>query len=60
MPWLTIILHLFVGTTLAGSAIVALLVVGSGTMTSILATAIAGYIVAIPVSVVIARALKNA
>lgn len=59
MPWLTIILHLFIGSTLAGSGVIAVLVMGYGTLMPILWAALAGFVVAIPVSVMISRALKG-
>lgn len=59
MPWLTIVLHLFIGTTLAGSAVIAVLAAGMGTTMPIIWAALAGFVVAIPVSIMIARALKG-
>lgn len=60
MTWLIIILHLFVGSTLAGVGIVAVLVMGYVSMVSIATAVLVGYTVAIPLSAVIARAMKNA
>ena len=59
MPWLTIILHLFIGSTLAGSGVIVVLVAGYGDLMPILWAALAGFVVAIPVSVMTARALKG-
>ena len=59
MLWLTLVLHLFIGSTLAGTAVIAVLVAGKGTLTSILLAVIAGYVVATPVSIMVARALKG-
>lgn len=59
MPWLTIILHLFIGSTLAGSGVIAVLAAGYGTLMPILWAALAGFVIAIPVSIMIARALKG-
>lgn len=59
MPWLTIILHLFIGSTLAGSAVIAVLAAGMGTLMPILWAALAGFVAAIPVSIMVAKALKG-
>jgi predicted PurR-regulated permease PerM len=47
---LGLILHLFIGSTLAGSAIIVALVMGQDTMTPILIAALIGFLVAIPVT----------
>ena len=60
MMWLTIILHMFVGTTVAGVGIIALLVTGNASLVAIGVAALIGYVAAIPLSVDIARAVKNA
>lgn len=60
MMWLTIILHMFVGTTVAGVGIIGLLVTGNASLVAIGVAALIGYVAAIPLSVVIARAVKNA
>ena len=56
---LGLILHLFIGSTLAGSAVIAALVTGHGTMTPILVTALVGFIAAFPVSYLVARKLTQ-
>lgn len=45
---LGLILHLFIGSTLAGSAIIVALVMGQDTMTPILIAALLGFLIAIP------------
>lgn len=47
---LGLILHLFIGSTLAGSAVIAALVMGQDTMTPILIAAALGFLMAIPVT----------
>lgn len=59
MPWLTLILHLFIGSTLAGIGVIAVLTAGFGTLMPILWAALAGFIIAIPVSILVSRALKG-
>lgn len=59
MPWLTLILHLFIGSTLAGIGVIAVLTAGYGTLMPILWAALAGFIIAIPVSILVSRALKG-
>ena len=59
MSWLTLILHLFIGSTLAGTGVIAVLVAGYGTLIPILWAALAGFVIAIPVSIMISRALKG-
>ena len=44
MIWLMVILHLFIGSTLAGSLVIAALAFGFGTLTPILITAAAGFV----------------
>lgn len=57
MIWLMVILHVFIGSTLAGSFVVAALAFGFGTLTPILITAVAGFVVAFPVSWFVAKRL---
>lgn len=54
---LSLILHLFIGATLSGIAIVVALVAGVASLWAILGAAIAGFVVAFPVSHIIARKL---
>ncbi len=51
------ILYSLIGTTLAGSAVIAVLVAGYGTLIPILAAAAAGFVVALPVSYLVAKEL---
>ncbi|MDT8329123.1 MAG: CTP synthetase [Roseovarius sp.] len=51
------ILHLFIGSTLAGSAVIAALVMGRDTMTPILIAAAIGFVIAIPVTWMVTKAL---
>lgn len=53
----TMIFHIFIGSTLMGSAVTALLVAGQATMMSILLVALAAFAVAGPISWLIARRL---
>ncbi len=53
------ILHLFIGSTLSGSAMIAALVMGYDTLQPILISAVAGFIAAFPVSYYVTKALYN-
>ena len=53
----TMIFHIFIGATLMGTAITALLVMEQGNMMSILVAALAAFVVAGPISWLIARRL---
>ncbi|WP_193141871.1 MULTISPECIES: CTP synthetase [unclassified Meridianimarinicoccus] len=55
---LALLLHIVIGATLAGTAIVVALVLGYDTLTPILIAAGLGFLAAIPASVVVARALS--
>lgn len=57
--WLVAVLHVFIGSTLAGVCIVAVLVMGAATWGPILAAALAGYIAATPVSWMVARKIRD-
>ncbi len=54
---LTLIIHIFLGSTLAGSAIVVALVAGLDTTVPIVTAGLAGFLVAIPASWMIAKKL---
>ena len=54
---LAFILHLFIGSTLAGSAVIAALVVGQDTLTPILIAALIGFVAAFPVTWLVAKKL---
>ncbi|HAW45773.1 MAG TPA: CTP synthetase [Roseovarius sp.] len=51
------ILHLFIGSTLAGSAVIAALVLGRDTLTPILIAAALGFVVAFPVTWMVTKKL---
>lgn len=54
---LALVLHIFIGATLAGSAIIAVLVAGYGTLWPIVIAGLAGFIGGFPVSWLVARQL---
>ncbi|MEN8739400.1 MAG: CTP synthetase [Phaeobacter gallaeciensis] len=56
---LAFILHLFIGSTLAGSAVVAALATGQDSLQLILIAAALGFIAAFPVTWLVARKLYN-
>ncbi|MEP3054480.1 CTP synthetase [Ascidiaceihabitans sp.] len=56
---LTLILHLFIGSTLAGSGVIAALTMGYGTLIPILIAAAIGFLIASPVSAMIVKALTS-
>jgi len=51
------ILHLFIGSTLAGSAVIFALVIGRDTLTPILIAAALGFVAAFPVTWLVTRKL---
>lgn len=51
------ILHLFIGSTLAGIAVIAALVSGYDTLSPILIAALAGYLLSLPATWAVAKAL---
>jgi hypothetical protein len=53
------LLYSLIATTLAGSLIVASLTMGFGTLTPILIAAGAGFVLAVPVSILIAQRLAG-
>lgn len=56
---LGLILYLFIGTTMAGSAMIAALVAGYDTTVPVVISAAVGFIAAIPVAWAVARALYS-
>lgn len=56
---LFLIVHIFVGTTLAGSAVVAVLVVGLDTWQPLVLAAILGFLASFPISWIVARKLRE-
>jgi len=57
---LVLILHIFIGSTLAGCFVVAALVMGWGTMVPIVTAAALGFVAAIPVSWFVAKTIRGA
>ena len=55
---LTLILHIFTGATLSGTAIILALVLGATSATAIIAAALAGFVIAFPASWWIAAAIR--
>ncbi len=59
MSPLTLILHIFLGSTLAGSAVIAVLVLGFASWRTMLIAAVAGFVAAFPASYMVARKLEG-
>lgn len=59
MVRLTLILHLFIGASLSGVGIVAVLVAGYGSGRALMGAALAGFILAFPVSYAVARVMAG-
>ena len=57
MGWLVIVLHLFIGATLAGSAVIAALVTGYDSVPALIWAAAVGFVISAPVSWVLAKKL---
>jgi len=57
---LALILHIFIGSTLAGCAVIAVLVAGFTTLTPILLSAALGFVAGFPVSWIVAQKLYDA
>ncbi|MCI5095506.1 MAG: CTP synthetase [Rhodobacteraceae bacterium] len=51
-------LHIFLGSTLAGSVVIAALVMGYDSMMQILVAAVLGFVAAFPLSVVVAKKIS--
>ena len=56
---LMLIIYIFLGTTLAGSAMIVALTMGYGTMTPLLMSAAIGAVVALPISWAVAKRLDT-
>jgi hypothetical protein len=54
---LAAILHLFIGTTLAGAALIVALVTGHVTVGGLIGAAVVGFVGSLPVTYFVARAL---
>lgn len=52
---LTLIIHIFIGSTLAGSAVILVLSLGYGTLMPILIAAVVGFVASIPLSILVAK-----
>ncbi|WP_170761871.1 CTP synthetase [Ruegeria lacuscaerulensis] len=59
MLTLMLILHIFLGSTLAGTAVIAVLSMGYTSATAIVLAAAAGFVAAFPVSYLVARKLES-
>lgn len=59
MVWLFLILHLFIGSTLAGSLVIAALASGYDTLQLILIAAGIGFVAAFPVSWIVSKKLYD-
>ncbi len=59
MVWLLVVLHLFIGATLAGVGLVAALVMGLDSMWALGGAVLAGFVLAFPVSWVVAQAMRD-
>ena len=57
--FLVLIVHLFLGSTLAGSAIVAGLTMGYDTLQPVLIAALIGWLVSIPATIYVAKVIRN-
>ncbi|SMX29400.1 hypothetical protein TRP8649_03534 [Pelagimonas phthalicica] len=53
------ILYSLISTTLAGTLVIAVLTAGYGTLTPILAAAAAGFVLALPVAYLVAKAIYS-
>ena len=58
MPALTLVIRIFLGTTLAGSAVIVALVLGFVTALPIIIAALLGFVAALPASWLIAKTLS--
>lgn len=56
---LALIIHIFLGSTIAGAAVVAVLALGYGTLWPIVIAALAGFVAAAPASWLIARRISG-
>ena len=59
MGWLILVLHLFIGSTIAGTLIIAALVIGQDSVAALVGAGVAGYVVAVPVSWLLAKQLTK-
>lgn len=59
MVWLMVVLHLFIGATLAGVGLVVALVTGLDSAWVLGGAVLGGFVLAFPVAWVVARALRD-
>ena len=59
MVWLIFVLHLFIGVTLAGVGLVAVLVMGLDDVWGLGGAVLAGFVLAFPVAWLVARGLNS-
>lgn len=59
MLGLTLIIHIFLGSTLAGSLIIGALVLGYTTGVPLISAGIAGFLIAVPASWYVARQISG-
>ena len=59
MIGLFLIVHIFIGSTLAGSAVIVALTMGLGTLQPLLVAALIGYLISIPVSWYVAKSIRK-
>ncbi len=59
MTQLFLIIHIFIGSTLAGSAVIAALTLGLDTAQPLLIAALLGFLLSIPVSWLVARKITR-
>ena len=56
---LALVLHLFIGSSVAGAAVIAVLSVGMATLWTILGAAAVGFVLSLPLTWYVARSLYN-
>lgn len=59
MSYLLLILHLFVGATLAGVGIVVVLVAGAADVATLTGAVLGGLVLAFPIAAALARAMRG-
>nr|WP_272490903.1 CTP synthetase [Mesobacterium pallidum] len=56
---LALLLHIFIGATLAGTGVIVALVIGKDTLAPILVAALLGFVLSIPASFLVAKRLSD-
>ncbi|WP_272010224.1 CTP synthetase [Roseovarius sp. ZX-A-9] len=59
MAWLTFVVHLLVGATLAGVGVIVALVLGYDTLRGVLTAAAAGFVLSVPATWLVARKISR-